>query len=109
VTEYRKLRVGDDPFGALTNEQMSEALAITDAMARQQVLNGDGFPIAVDEFYEGTAALRRQMVKNRQAAEWSDYRKDYGVSESAMSEAHRAFIAGWEAALGKSYEGGPLR
>lgn len=43
------------------------------------------------------------------ACEWSDYRKGYGVSAVALTEAHKAFIAGWEAARGKSFEGGPLR
>lgn len=43
------------------------------------------------------------------ACEWSDYRKSYGVSATAMREAHKAFIAGWEAARGKSHEPGPLR
>lgn len=37
--------------------------------------------------------------------EWADYRKHYGVSESAMSEAHKAFVAGWEGARrGTTYE-----
>lgn len=27
----------------------------------------------------------------------------------ALTEAHMAFVAGWEAARGKSFEGGPLR
>lgn len=42
------------------------------------------------------------------AVAWSDYRKDYGVSTRALPEAHKAFIAGWEAARGRSFEGGPL-
>lgn len=29
---------------------------------------------------------------------WSDYRKEYGVSESNMTAAHKAFRAGWKAA-----------
>jgi hypothetical protein len=43
------------------------------------------------------------------ACEWSDYRKGYGVPEAALMHAHKAFKAGWEAARGKSLEGGPLR
>ncbi len=43
------------------------------------------------------------------ACEWSDYRKKYGVSGRALIAAHKAFTAGWEAARGKSFEGGPLR
>ncbi|WP_280245556.1 hypothetical protein [Nocardia abscessus] len=43
------------------------------------------------------------------ACEWSDYRKEYGVSEHALTEAHKAFRAGWKAAHGKSFEGDPLR
>lgn len=43
------------------------------------------------------------------ACEWSDYRKAYGVSAEAMTEAHKAFQAGWAAARGQSHEEGPLR
>lgn len=32
------------------------------------------------------------------AACWSDYRRDYGVSEADLVMAHRAFLAGWKAA-----------
>jgi len=32
------------------------------------------------------------------ACAWSDYRKDYGVAESNMTAAHKAFKAGWKAA-----------
>ena len=31
------------------------------------------------------------------ACEWSDYRKDYGVSAEGMTTAHLAFVAGWRA------------
>lgn len=31
------------------------------------------------------------------ACAWSDYRKDYGVSEANMDAAHKAFKAGWKA------------
>ena len=34
---------------------------------------------------------------DRQCA-WADYRKDYGVGESEMMAAHKAFMAGWKAA-----------
>ncbi|MFR9773131.1 hypothetical protein [Nocardia sp. SC052] len=43
------------------------------------------------------------------ACEWCDYRTAFGVSEHALTETHKAFRAGWEAARGKSFEGGPLR
>ncbi|MEV4127053.1 hypothetical protein [Nocardia sp. NPDC049707] len=43
------------------------------------------------------------------ACEWSDYRKEYGASRDPLKAARQAFIAGWEAARGKSFEGGPLR
>lgn len=33
------------------------------------------------------------------ACAWSDYRKDYGVSAADMATAHKAFKAGWKAAL----------
>ena len=32
------------------------------------------------------------------ACAWSDYRKDYGVSQVDLAVAHRAFLAGWKAA-----------
>lgn len=32
------------------------------------------------------------------AADWSDYRSEYGVSAADLSVAHRAFKAGWKAA-----------
>jgi len=109
TARYRKLAEGDDPFGALPYEQMFDAIATIEAMARQMVLNGDGFPIAIDEFYEGLNAARRQVVSIQQAMAWSDYRKAFGVSDHAHNEAHKAFIAGWQFAQGKSSEGGPLR
>lgn len=31
------------------------------------------------------------------AADWSDYRKEYGVPEEHLSAAHKAFLAGWKA------------
>lgn len=33
------------------------------------------------------------------ACSWADYRKDYGVHPSDMTVAHKAFTAGWQAAL----------
>ena len=47
--------------------------------------------------------------KANAACEWSDYRKVYGVSASALTETHRAFLAGYEAARGMSHEPGALR
>src|SRR5690606_19627454 len=32
------------------------------------------------------------------ACAWSEYRKDYGVSETATTAAYKAFKAGWKAA-----------
>ena len=32
------------------------------------------------------------------ACAWADYRKDYGVSTREMNAAHKAFLAGWQAA-----------
>lgn len=45
------------------------------------------------------------------ACAWSDYRKDYGVSNDAVTRAreHEAFVAGWQAARGRLDAGGPLR
>lgn len=43
------------------------------------------------------------------ACNWSDYRKNYGVSSAAMAEAHKAFKAGWAAATGTLDVGGILR
>ena len=40
---------------------------------------------------------------------WADYRKEIGVKPHCLRAAHKAFLAGWEAARGKSNEGGPLR
>lgn len=31
------------------------------------------------------------------AADWSDYRRDYGVPTEHMEAAHKAFRAGWKA------------
>lgn len=44
---------------------------------------------------------------DRQCA-WADYRKDYGVGESEMAAAHKAFMAGWKAAR-EGDQSGPLR
>ena len=44
---------------------------------------------------------------DRQCA-WADYRKDYGVGESDMVAAHKAFMAGWKAAR-EGDQSGPLR
>lgn len=33
------------------------------------------------------------------ACAWSDYRSDYGVHPSDLTAAHKAFKAGWQAAL----------
>lgn len=38
------------------------------------------------------------------ACEWADYRKAYGVSAEHITAAHKAFIAGWDAARGRSHE-----
>lgn len=102
---YRKLAEGDDPFGALPYEQMLEAIATIKAMARQHILNGDSFPLMIDEFDMGLETLRRRVIAIQQAMAWSDYRKAFDVSDHA----HKAFIAGWQAAQGKSFEGGALR
>ena len=50
-----------------------------------------------------------QEDRELMACEWSDYRKNYGVSAASMAAAHKAFVAGWKAARGMSHEGGPLR
>jgi len=102
-------RQHEDPFGSLTHDQMFQALATVKAMARQNVLNGDGFPIALDEFDTGIDALRRRVDAIQQAEAWADYRKIYAVPDAALVHAHKAFKAGWEAARGKSLEEGPLR
>lgn len=39
-----------------------------------------------------------EQQAERQCA-WADYRKDYGVEEAEMAAAHKAFNAGWQAAL----------
>jgi hypothetical protein len=109
MSTYRKLTDGDDPFGALPAQQMLDAVHIVKAMAVQEVLTGHHLPLALDELDSALDALRRRVISNEQACEWSDYRKAYGVSAHALSEAHKAFIAGWEAGQGKSFEGGPLR
>ena len=44
---------------------------------------------------------------DRQCA-WADYRKDYGVGESEMEAAHKAFMAGWKSAR-EGDQSGPLR
>lgn len=45
------------------------------------------------------------------AAAWSDYRKDYGVSQdkTARIREHAAFMAGWNAAMGRLDAGGVQR
>lgn len=106
MPENRKLT---DPIGSLPYAQLAEAIDIVTAMARQEVLSGGGFPVAVDEFYVGLGVLRHRVISTQQACEWSDYRKAYGVSEAALTEAHKAFIAGWQAGQGKSFEEGAVR
>ncbi|WP_228002166.1 hypothetical protein [Nocardia australiensis] len=100
MSDIRKLAEGDDPFGALPYDQMFGALTTVAAMAHHQILNGNGFPLAFDEFYGGLETLRRRVIAIQLAVEWSDYRKEYSVSQHALAEAHKAFIAGWDAALG---------
>lgn len=39
---------------------------------------------------------------------WVEYRKEYGVLGADMTQAHKAFMAGWAAAHGHM-EDGPLR
>lgn len=97
-----------DPLGALPYAQLTEAIDIVYALARQEVLIGS-LPVAVDEFNVGLDALRRRVISTQQACAWSDYRKAYGVNEKNLHAAHKAFIAGWEAGQGKSFEEGPVR
>ncbi len=108
MTAYRKLAEGDDPFSALPDEQLFDALAIVKAMARQQVPT-PGFPVAIDEFYDGIESLRRQVVSNQQAVAWSDWCKTFGPSREAEGVMRKAFIGGWNAALGEGTEPGGLR
>ncbi|WP_280503012.1 hypothetical protein [Nocardia farcinica] len=39
---------------------------------------------------------------------WATYRKAYGVSAAALNEAHKAFLAGWDA-RGEGIEEGVQR
>lgn len=103
---YRKLTEGDDPFGALPYGQMTDAIDIVAAMAKHAVIGTSG---VTEDFHTCLGLLRGRVREVQQSMAWSDYRKEYGVSAGTLSEAHKAFLAGWEAALGKSFEGGPLR
>jgi hypothetical protein len=51
----------------------------------------------------------RQAEDEQIAVAWSDYRKDYGVTDDRLTEAHEAFKAGWQAAHGTLDAGGPQR
>lgn len=42
---------------------------------------------------------------DRATCEWSDYRKHYGVKTGDLTASYKGFMAGFEAALGESYEG----
>lgn len=109
IDRYRKLGENEDPFDALPSQQMLDALEVVKAMAHHQFMDGHSVPADLDDFDAVLTALHRRVVSNQQACAWSDYRKEYGVSAGALAEAHKAFIAGWEARQGKSFEGGPLR
>lgn len=39
------------------------------------------------------------------ACAWADYRKEYGVPEDHLRAAHQAFLAGWDAARGRTTDG----
>lgn len=43
------------------------------------------------------------------ACAWSNFRKDYGASADETAWEHAAFMAGWNAAMGRLEVGGPLR
>ena len=43
--------------------------------------------------------------KDLAACEWSNYRKHYGIPPGHSITLFKAFMAGFEAALGESYEG----
>lgn len=61
---------------------------------------------------EGTSATAQSDdAAAEMACDWSDYRKEYGVSadDKARSREHQAFTAGWKAAKGTLDVGGPLR
>lgn len=106
MPEHRELAPDDDPFGALPYEQMTDALATVQAMADHAVI-GDN---ATTDAFRGCLDLLHGRVKEvQQSMEWTNYRKTYGVSATAMPEAHKAFLAGWDAAQGASTGPGPLR
>ena len=110
MPENRQKRAeGDDPFGSLSDAQMFVALRVVAAMARQEVRSINRFPLAIDDFLAGLDCLRRQVIANQQACEWSDYRKTLIATPADLAQVHKAFIAGWEAGQGKSFEEGALR
>ena len=43
------------------------------------------------------------------AFEWANYRNAYGVNGGDIIAAHKAFAAGWDAAQGRTHEGGLIR
>lgn len=59
--------------------------------------HGDGLPDVRDRLRKGatmTDPLTRDE-RDEMACDWSDYRADYGVGQSEMRAAHKAFQAGW--------------
>lgn len=50
------------------------------------------------EEYTGPVLRDPEEESAELACAWSDYRKDYGISEEHMNAAHKAFKAGWKAA-----------
>lgn len=65
------------------------------------VCDGDGVLHHPDTPQEPGAAPQSEQDPapdpGEAAADWSDYRRDYGVSEADLRVAHQAFLAGWTA------------
>ena len=87
-------------------------LAAIEAAIRADIKAGQAASILEDlgrnrMQHEDTPTPVDPDTADRQCA-WADYRKDYGVSESDMVAAHKAFMAGWKSAR-EGDQSGPLR
>jgi hypothetical protein len=47
----------------------------------------------------------RDALSTAAAVAWTDYRNAYGVTNGQMVIAHKAFLAGWDAAYGADHAG----
>jgi hypothetical protein len=84
-----------DVMGEVTPQVKSAERAIAHALA----------PAQGERVEEDTAGDGSEDYRTAAACAWTDYRNAYGVPEHPMTAAHKAFLAGWDAARGADHAG----